>query len=279
MPGQLRYWDGQAWTEHVVVGNLKPAPGPPNVATGRNVGGDAALLTDVFVREEIAPPLSEGPVARSDPAESEWRDLAANRPGASARKKALELRRAAPVKTFIARALGVHTDERAYRVGADGEEDVARRLKKLGEHWHVIHAVSVGEKGSDIDHVVIGPAGVFTLNTKNHSKNKVWVAERSFMVNGQKTDYLRNSRFEAKRASKLLSVACGLEVAVEPIIVVIAAQLTIKGQPPDVHVVGRRRIVEWLSRRAPVLTNDNVEAIYRRARIDTTWSQGAKSSR
>ena len=46
--------------------------------------------------------------------------------------------------------------------------------------------------------MIIGPGGVFTLNTKNHSRGKVWVAQNSFLVNGQKTDYLRNSRYEAK---------------------------------------------------------------------------------
>ena len=81
----------------------------------------------------------------------------------------------------------MHTDERAYRVGTDGEEEVAWRMRKLGDGWHVLHSVPVGEKDSDIDHVVIGPPGVFTLNTKNHSRKKVWVAERAFMVSGQKT--------------------------------------------------------------------------------------------
>ena len=58
-------------------------------------------------------------------------------------------------------------------------------------------AVPVGEKGSDIDHVVMGPSGVFTLNTKNHIRSNVWVTENVFMVNGRKTDYFRNSRHEA----------------------------------------------------------------------------------
>ena len=77
-------------------------------------------------------------------------------------------RQAAPVKTLLARVLGVHTDERAWRIGADGEEAVAARLAKLGGHWRVLHAVPVGDRGSDIDHVVIGPAVVFTINSKHH---------------------------------------------------------------------------------------------------------------
>ncbi|MDP9431276.1 MAG: NERD domain-containing protein [Actinomycetota bacterium] len=53
------------------------------------------------------------------------------------------------------------TDERAWRIGADGEKAVAARLAELGDRWRVLHAVPVGERGSDIDHVVIGPRLAF----------------------------------------------------------------------------------------------------------------------
>ena len=125
----------------------------------------------------------------------EWKDLSTNRAGQSAREKATELWKEAPIKSVLARLLGSPREEKHWAVGADGEEEVAWRLRKLGEGWHVIHSVPVGEKGSDIDHVVIGPAGVFTLNTKNHSRNRVTVTERGVYVNGKPTDYLRNSRF------------------------------------------------------------------------------------
>jgi hypothetical protein len=74
------------------------------------------------------------------PAEPEDPDLAMNRPGQAAGRKAQELQRAAPVRSFVARLLRVPTDERAWRVGADGEEEVGRRLRKLGNAWHVLHA-------------------------------------------------------------------------------------------------------------------------------------------
>jgi hypothetical protein len=149
---------------------------------------------------------------------------------------------------------------------------VARRLAKLGSDWHVLHAVPVGDRGSDIDHVVVGPPGVFTLNTKNHAGKSVWVAERAFLVNGQRTDYLRKSRFEAQRSSQLLSSACGFAVTVEPVIVVIASRLTIKHRPTGVHVVGRKRVVRWLRHQPPVLKSQGVEEIFERARTASTWT-------
>lgn len=83
------------------------------------------------------------------------------------------------MRTFLARVLMVHTEERAWRIGADGEEKVGAQLDKLIQRdprWRAIHAIEVGERGSDIDHLVIGPGGVYSLNAKHHPGAKVWSA-------------------------------------------------------------------------------------------------------
>ena len=126
----------------------------------------------------------------------------------------------APIRTAVRRLFDMKTDERAWRVGAEGEALVGARLEKLSKRgWHVLHAVQVGNRGSDIDHVVIGPGGVFTLNTKRRPRANVWVGERAIQVNGQPTPYLRNSRHEAERAGRLLSEALGFPVPVRPVLV------------------------------------------------------------
>jgi len=40
----------------------------------------------------------------------------------------------------------------------------------------VLDSIPVGDNGSDIRHLVIGPAGVFSLNTKHHFDASFWVA-------------------------------------------------------------------------------------------------------
>jgi Nuclease-related domain len=201
----------------------------------------------------------------------EWSDLALHAPGQLARREAVARREEAPVKTRLARVLGVDNEERAWRIGADGEEEVARRLGKLNDAWRVLHAVPVGDRGADIDHVVIGPGGVFTLNTKNHRGKRVWTAQRSLLVDGQRTDYLRNSRYEATRAARLLSSAAGFDVPVDPVIVVLAEKLTVKHQPDGVHVVAHDNVAHWLSRLPQRLTPHAVAQIFNVARRDTTW--------
>ena len=99
----------------------------------------------------------------------------------------LALQQDVPSRSPVARALGVSPldEERtAWYRGALGEATVGRLLEKLPEGWTVLHAVPVGKGDSDIDQVVIGPGGVFTINTKNHAGQKVWVAGRTLLVSG-----------------------------------------------------------------------------------------------
>jgi hypothetical protein len=55
---------------------------------------------------------------------------------------------------------------------------VGRKLNRwaAAAGWHVLHAVPIGTRGTDIDHVVIGPFGLVTVNTKTTSTS-VWVGE------------------------------------------------------------------------------------------------------
>ena len=198
-------------------------------------------------------------------------DLALNRPGATLREKSIEIKRNHPVLVFILRFLGAHSDERAWRRGAEGEKEVAFQLRKLGEGWRVLHSVPVGAGDTDIDHVVIGPSGVFTLNTKNHLGGRVSVNAKAVYVNGKYQPYIVKSRVEGKRARKLLSAAFGYDVAVRPVVVIMAKDLRIKSSPEDVNVVGRKRISKWLAGQLPTLTQDSVDAIYAVARRRSTW--------
>src|SRR5262252_8132410 len=49
-------------------------------------------------------------------------------------------------------------------LGAGGEEYVGAILGSLDEHWSVIHDATVGP--GNIDHIVVGPGGVFAIETK-----------------------------------------------------------------------------------------------------------------
>ena len=158
-----------------------------------------------------------------------------------------------------------------------GEEKVAAQLEKglcKDPRWRLLHAVRGGERGSDIDHVVIGPGGVFTINAKHHPDAKIWVRGDTFMVNGHRQPYIRNSRHEAKRAAGLLSASCGFPVEVAGVVVPVrAADVAVKKAPDDVFVGSRAQVSRWLRRCPEVLRADAIEAIFATAtaRRSTTW--------
>ncbi|HXR23607.1 MAG TPA: nuclease-related domain-containing protein [Acidimicrobiales bacterium] len=110
--------------------------------------------------------------------------------------------------------LGVHTDERAWRLGGEGERAVAKQLERLSPAWRVLHSIVLSEEGTDLDHLVIGPGAVFCINIKNHPRSAVWVAGATFMVNGQHQPYARASESEATKVSPALTAGCGFDVPV-----------------------------------------------------------------
>ena len=187
------------------------------------------------------------------------------------------MRERTKVGAFLARTFDVKTDERAWRVGANGEETVGAKLDKLTKHgWHVLHAVPVGNRGSDIDHVLIGHGGVYTVNTKTHPGKSIWVGKYAIKVDGHSVPYLRNSRHEAQRAERLLSTTVGWPVPVRPVLVFLTGTLipdvTIKQHPDDVTVLDRMDIPGAFKHAPKRLNADQVEAIFEHARRSTTWT-------
>jgi len=254
----------------LLVAPISAVPVPTSTPGATGVPPAPAAATPVLEPAQVEPATIVAPTA------PEWTDLTLNRPGQAAREQAIAHKQAAPVKTLLARVLRVHTDERAWRIGADGEQAVAARLARLGPEWKVLHAVPVGTRGSDIDHVVVGPAGVFTVNAKHHPQASVWVGGNTFMVNGHRQPYIRNSRHEAARAGRLLTAVCGFPVTVTGLIAVMGAHegFTVKEQAPggDVHVMTRKDVDRWLrGRDTGVLGPGQVEAVHDAARRSTTW--------
>lgn len=196
--------------------------------------------------------------------------LVGRKAGGMARAKAAELRAAAPLRTALDRLAGRKTDERAWRKGALGERFNGWLLDRLPEGWHALHDIPVGTNGANIDHLVIGPAGVFTVNTKNLS-GRIWLAARTLRVNGRMTDYLPSATSEARRAARLLEKALGRPITVKPVLSIIADDWTIRDQPSDVHVAAPRGVKKWLLDLPAALTARDVNEIAGAAAKPETW--------
>ena len=187
-----------------------------------------------------------------------------------ASEQAHMLRTAPPVRTRLARLLGVRTDERAWRKRADGEMVTGVWLGRLPEGWHVFHDVPVGERGANIDHLVIGPGGVFTVNTKNLT-GKVWVGPKSVLHNGHRTDFLRKATSEARRTARLLAAVVGRPVEVRSVLAILADGWTIKEEPADVFVRGPRSAKNLMLKQPVTLSSREVIELTAAAQKPSTW--------
>jgi len=196
-------------------------------------------------------------------------------PGQAVIEELMSVQRLVQPRTRLQRIFGVSPlgpESWPWYKGALGEIAVGRILEGLGPEWLVLHAIPVGRGSSDIDHLLVGPAGVFTVNTKNHSGQSVWVAGRTLMVAGKKTRHLYNAAYEAARASKLLSAATGIAVEVTAMVVVVEPKsLTIRSNPDQVVVLREGQVLNWLARRRRELGPPDVGRIAAAAVLARTW--------
>jgi hypothetical protein len=190
-------------------------------------------------------------------------------------EKLLADREGLPSRSFLGRVFGadpLSPDNYPWYKGALGEIAVGRVLERLGPEWTALHAVPVGTGASDIDHVLIGPPGVFTLNTKNHAGQPVWLAGRTLMVAGKKQRHLYNASHEAARAAKLLTCGTNQTVEVTAVVVIVAAKsMTVRERPSDVAVVTDRQLLRWLRERPNILTPRQIAVITAAAIRAGTW--------
>jgi hypothetical protein len=115
---------------------------------------------------------------------------------------------------------------------------------------------------------------VFTINTKHHRGQHVWVGAKRILASGQRTDHLRNARYEAKRTSKLLSVAARTLVDVTPVIAIVGAKrMTVRERPHVVVVLREHELVRWLRRHPVSLSPEQVQHLAVVAAQPSAWQR------
>ena len=180
-----------------------------------------------------------------------------------------------PPRSTFARFCGhspLRADSVSWYLGAKGEIVVGQILATLPPEWTSFHALPIGKKGSDIDHIVIGPGGIFTINTKHHAGRTVWVAGRGLMVSGQKQPYIRNAEYEAGRVTKLLRERMPLLPAAQPVLALVNPKsLTVKVTPEQVKVTTAAALRRWLVKRPVVLNAGDLAELTAIIDDPATW--------
>ena len=176
-------------------------------------------------------------------------DFSGNRPG-----EQLDARIAAALEAGKepAPARPDFAGKRAYsgwELGVQDEHTVAEELEDLvalDPRWASINSIPVGSHGSVIDHLVVGPGGVFTINA--------------------------GGRDEAERAGRLLSATAMTAITARGLIVPAGvAELAVKEQPAGVEVVDATELVDFLIAQPAVLDAYTIALVLTCARLSSTW--------
>jgi Nuclease-related domain len=158
-------------------------------------------------------------------------------------------------------------DALAWRQGAAGERRTARLLGPLERHgWAVLHDLAVSGSRANIDHLVIGPGGVFVIDSKQYrgrlqldSSGRLWHGRHPLAPS------LRAVSFEADQAAQVLPDP---GVAVVPIVAVHGAEVPWGKVVTDgVPVVAARRLPGMLRQLPTVLGPERVTDLAGQAQV------------
>jgi hypothetical protein len=150
-----------------------------------------------------------------------------------------------------------------------------RQLNKLGRAgYRAMHARPIPESQDQIDHLVVGPAGVFAIDSENWDKRlAVRTKKGTQLWHGpfSKKDRLQHAQWEAQRAADLLTEATGKPVSVRAAMAVYGPRIpwdvaTIR----EVDVFSGPRLRKYLRRRARngevrPLADEEIERIFKAA--------------
>lgn len=153
---------------------------------------------------------------------------------------------------------------RQYARGRDGEIAVGQYLEDLRrDGYHVFHDIP-SEKGN-VDHVLIGPGGVFAIETKTIAKpvgrmSAVVYDGKQVTVDGQVPD--RDPVAQVRAASEQIAATIerflGRRLAVRPVLLY-PGWYARQPSRSDIWVMNENTVVKWVRRNYKTLPQEDVQ--------------------
>jgi hypothetical protein len=156
----------------------------------------------------------------------------------------------------------------AWREGAEGERRTARHLEGLADAGFIVfHDRRVPGYGGNLDHVAIGPTGVWAIETKSWT-GKVEIDGNQLMVRGHPRDKAVDQVF---REATAVQIALGealspLGVTVTPVLCLHRARMPFFAKAVQgVRIASGKQLVGILRTGDARLTPEQVQALAREA--------------
>ena len=163
----------------------------------------------------------------------------------------------------------------AWQKSSAAERRTERQLKSLHRNGYlVLHARAVprddeGVSDGRIDHLVIGPSGVYAIDSEKWDKRlPVRTMSHLKLFHGpfNKKDRLDEARWEAQMASEIIGERVGFEVPVQPSVAIYGPSIPWKVmRVREVDVYAGNRARSYFRRRPKILTDGDVQRIFQAA--------------
>lgn len=163
----------------------------------------------------------------------------------------------------------------AWRKPSVAERKTERQLRGMAKGgYRTLHARAVprdedGVSDGQIDHLVVGPTGVYAVDSEKWDKRlpvRAMSHRKLFLGPFNKKERLDEARWESEQASRLISAQLGYEVPVQPSLAVYGPAISWKVlMVRDVDVYAGARARNYLRRRPKILTSVDIERIYEAA--------------
>jgi hypothetical protein len=148
---------------------------------------------------------------------------------------------------------------RAWAIGAGGEERIGVLLRSLeAEGFTVLHDLRIPGARENIDHLLIGPPGVFVVETKTY-EGPVRVRGGELYIKGR-----RKTAFFDQVERQLIAVESALEVSnARAFICVLGGDFPWFGRPAarGIEVTPPKRLIETLRALRPILDQAQVNRL------------------
>lgn len=165
----------------------------------------------------------------------------------------------------------VRRQDLPWYLGAKGELTVGAILSRLPAGWQVLHSMPI-RHACDIDHIVIGPPGVFVLNTKHHPGSRVWAAGAGVVVDDRPLPYVLKAERDALVVMDALACAGVFGTRVTPLIAIVGAASVTRRADTEVPVVAAGKLLAWFAAREERMTGEVVDELGRRLTRPGIWA-------
>jgi hypothetical protein len=146
--------------------------------------------------------------------------------------------------------------------GAYAEEVVAEGLKNLPEGYQVFHDIAF--TGFNIDHVVIGPGGIFLVETKSH-KGKVDAKGDTLLLNGKEPpkNFLNQTWSQTYQLKEFLQTQTAKELSIRPILCFTRAYVRLRQPVKGILVLNYRYLATCLLKQPHIINSEDIENLSR----------------